>query len=98
MPKFQIGDRVKFKPKRGNYVFSLTFCFNDEACKEVMKYPYGTVRGFSDEDSIIVEFDYIQIGHNCNGIVPSYKGLYINSEELVLIRSELVIPSISNLI
>lgn len=97
MPKFKIGDRVRFNPKRGNYGFSLTFCFNDEVCKEVMKYPFGTVRGFGRDD-IIVEFDYIQIGHDCNGIVSSCKGLYIDSEELVLIRSELVIPSISNLI
>ena len=74
MPKFKIGDRVKFNPKRWNYGLSLTFCFDDEDCKEVMKYPYGTVRGFGCDDDIIVEFDYTQIGHDCNGIVPSCRG------------------------
>ncbi len=96
MPKFKIGDRVKFKPKCGEFGSSLTFssCFNPEF-DDVMEHPYGTVRGFSDDD-IIVEFDAIQTGHDCGRTVLSGRGFYVDYRELVLAAPKIV--SISNLI
>ncbi len=96
MPKFKIGDRVKFKPKCGEVGSSLTFssCCNPEF-DDVMEHPYGTVRGFINGD-IIVEFDAIQTGHDCGGRVLSGRGFYVDYRELVLAAPKIV--SISNLI
>lgn len=96
MRKFKIGDRVKFKPKCGEFGSGLTFssCFTPEF-DDVMEHPYGTVRGFSDDD-IIVEFDAIQTGHDCGRTVLSGRGFYVDYRELVLAAPKIV--SISNLI
>ena len=97
MPKFKIGDRVRFKPKCGEFGSSLTFssCFNPEF-DDVMEHPYGTVRGFF-EKRVMVEFAQIHTGHSCSGMVPSYNGLYIHPQELDHMSNTKVI-SISKLI
>ena len=96
MPKFKIGDRVKFNPKCDEFGLSLTFSsYCNPEFYDVMEHPYGTVQGFSN-DNIIVEFDAIQTGHDCGGRVLSGRGFYVDYRELVLAAPKIV--SISNLI
>lgn len=93
-----VNDRVRFVPQYIDGYRSYTFPCDDERYNDLIAHPYGTVRDFDSDEDVIVEFDDISTGHSCDGIVPSYRGLYINYKELVPIKSDLIVSSISNLI
>lgn len=93
-----VNDRVRFVPQCIAGHRSYTFPCDDERYDDLIAHPYGTVRAFDFDGDVIVEFDDISTGHSCDGIVPSYRGLYINYKELVPVKSDLIVSSISNLI
>lgn len=93
-----VNDRVRFVPQCTAGHRSYTFPHDDERYNDLIAHPYGTVCAFDYDGDVIVEFDDISTGHSCNGIVPSYRGLYINYKELVPAKSDLIVSSISNLI
>lgn len=92
MRDFHIGDWVRYVPKPSGHITPLS----DAQYRDLMNYPYGTVRGFFKK-YVTVEFDQIRMGHPCDGVVPSCNGLYIHPQELNHMSNTKVI-SISKLI
>lgn len=92
MRDFHIGDKVRYVPKPSGHITPLS----DAQSRDLMARPYGTVRGFF-EKYVAVEFEQISTGHFCNGSIPSWKGMYVDPQELDYISNTKVI-SISKLI
>lgn len=92
----KVNDRVKFVPRGVSGRRSLT-PLSDAQYKDLVAHPYGIMRGF-DCSGAVVQFDNISTGHFCDGMVPNRTGLYIKYTELVPVKSDLIVSSISNLI
>lgn len=102
--KFQIGDRVRYVPKRVGGGRKHLTPLSDIQCKELAAHPYGTVRSFYQEEIedrvdffAVVEFDQLSTGHSCGGVVSGHNGLYIDLREMEH-ESVAKVTSISKLI
>lgn len=102
--KFQIGDRVQYVPKRAGDKHKHLTPLSGIQCEELAAHPYGTVRGFYQEEIedmikeyAVVEFDQLSTGHSCGGVVSGHKGLYIDLREMEY-ESVAKVTSISKLI